>query len=233
MFLKSASLTCSVSVLALAALLAAGCQSSNNSSAGAKSNPRTTNPDKFETTADPPLKARTRFAAGQLAESQGDTNRAIQQYWEAVKVDPKCDEALFRLGVLYCQLKDYPDAIISWKLYLKATNDDATGYSNLAFCEELAGHRAAAESAYRKGLEKDPQNRACRVNFGLMLARDNKLSEATIQLQTVLTAAEVHYNLASVMEQQGKKDQARAEYRKALDLDPNLSDAQVRLDVMK
>src|SRR4051794_13592943 len=46
-------------------------------------------PDKFEASAgDPPLTADTRFAAGQLAESQGDAARAITQYRAALKIDP-------------------------------------------------------------------------------------------------------------------------------------------------
>jgi Flp pilus assembly protein TadD len=48
----------------------------------------------------------------------------------------------------------------------------------------------------------------------------------------VLTPAEVHYNLASVYEWMGRKEQAKVEYRAALALDPRLSDAQARLDAM-
>ena len=36
--------------------------------------------------------------------------------------------------------------------YVKATGGSATGYSNLAFCEELAGRPEAAEGDYQRGL---------------------------------------------------------------------------------
>ena len=62
-----------------------------------------------------------------------------------------------------------------------------------------------------------------------MLARAGRLGEATSQLEAVLTPAEVHYNLASVFESEGKKPAARLEYQKALDLDPDMSDAKVRI----
>ena len=62
-----------------------------------------------------------------------------------------------------------------------------------------------------------------------MLARNGRDQEAVIQLSAVLKPAEVHYNLASVYESVGKKPEARREYQKALELDPRLWEAQVRL----
>ncbi len=220
--------------LAAGLLLIAGCHASKEASASAKDRAKISEADiKFETSEDPPLHAKTHFAAGQLAESQANYPVAIEQYWAALKLQPRYREPLFRLGIVYCHLEHYPDAIVAWKEYLKAAEGDATGYSNLAFCYELAGKHPEAEEAYRKGIDKDPTNNPCRVNYGLMLARDNRIAEATLQLQAVLTPAQVHYNLASVYEHQGSKERARSEYRKALNLDPSLADAEVRLSVMK
>ena len=67
------------------------------------------------------------------------------------------------------------------------------------------------------------------MNYGLMLARQGRFSEASTQLGAVLTAAEVHYDLASVMESQGKTADAKAEYLKALQSDPRMDDARARL----
>lgn len=184
---------------------------------------------RFDTAKDPPLTAHTRFAAGQFAESQNATLPAIAQYREAVKLDPKHPGALFRLGVLYAQIKDYPNAIDAWKRYIRATNDSATGYGNLGFCYELAGKPIDAENAYKSGIARNATDSTCRVNYGLMLARLDRTNEAIVQLQAVLSPAEVHYNLASVYEQQNKPQQARAEYQKALELDPQLNDARQRL----
>jgi Flp pilus assembly protein TadD len=62
-----------------------------------------------------------------------------------------------------------------------------------------------------------------------MLARTGRIQEGMSQLAEVLSPAEVHYNVASVYEQQGRTDDAREEYQKALDLDPKLWEAQSRL----
>jgi tetratricopeptide (TPR) repeat protein len=187
----------------------------------------------FETTQDPPITAETHFAAGQLAETQGDTAGALKQYKETLKLDPKHKRALYRQSICLAQLKKFPEAVASWTKYIEATGGEASAYSNLGFCHELAGQTDEAETAYLRGIERDPKNVPCRTNYGLMLARLGRTAEGTLQLQAVLSPAEVHYNLASVLEHQNRKEAAKAEYRKALELDPKLSDAQTRLSALQ
>jgi tetratricopeptide (TPR) repeat protein len=176
-----------------------------------------------------PLTADTRFAAGQLAESQGNTDVAIKQYKAALKTDSKHLPSMYRLAVVYSQLKKFDDAIGAWQQYVKATNSAAGAYSNLAFCYELAGRGSDAEATYQKGITRDPKDLACRTNYGLMLARHDRVTEAMAIWRPVLSEAEMHYNLASVYEMNGHKFEARTEYQKALQLDPKLTDAKSRL----
>ena len=183
----------------------------------------------FESSEEPALKAETHFAAGQLNETQGSLPLAVEQYEEALKLNPKYIPALFRLGMVYSEMKQYEQAIAIWNRYIEVTEDSAIGYSNLAFCQELSGNRKAAEESYEAGIERDPKNQPCRVNFGLMLARQGRIDEAKSQFAAVLTPAQVHYNIASVLQQQGKKDEARAEFREAIKVDPRFTDAAVRL----
>jgi len=217
----------------IVSLLLAGCTASNNSNTGTYGRSETDDFNagntSFETAEEPDLNVTTRFAAGQLAESQGETANAVLQYREAIKLDPNHQPSLYRLGVLYAEVKDYPNAIATWKQYISATKGSATGYANLGFCYELAGKLNDAEQAYQSGITRETLNQQCRVNYGLMLTRTGRPNEAVIQLQSVLTPAEVHYNMASVYEQQKKVELARAEYRKALVLDPAMNDARTRL----
>jgi len=221
----------------LVATFLAGCSSSNNGAISGVSSEKADRinaaRDPFEKSEDPPITAETHFAAGQLAESQGDFANAVKQYKEALKLDPKQTKSTYRLAVCYSQLKKFNDAVATWKKYNEATGGEANGYSNLGFCHELAGEIDKAETAYLRGIEKDPKNLPCRTNYGLMLARLGRTAEATLQLQAVLSPADVHYNLASVLEHQGRKEAAKAEYRKALELDPNLEDAQTRLSALQ
>ncbi len=199
---------------------------------GAEADRLASEQSRFEKSKEPPMTADTHFAAGQLAESQGAFAQAIEQYKEALKLNPKHLQALYRTGIVYAQVKQYPEAIETWKKYVKATHESAFGYSNLGFCHELAGQPEDAERAYQRGIEKDSANAPCRINYGLMLARRDRMNEAERQLQAALSPAEVHYNLASVFESKGRKEQARQEYQKAIQLDPKFQDAQARLDAL-
>ncbi len=183
----------------------------------------------FERSDDPAIMADTYFAAGQLAESQGLGAKAIEQYRSALGLDPRHQASLYRTAVVRTQLRQFPEAIAAWEAYLKETGYGATGYSNLGFCYELAGRAEEAERAYKQGVANEPANVACRTNYGLMLARLGRRNEAIVQLQAVLPDAQVHYNLGSVHESLGQAEQAKAEYAKALSLDPGLREAREKL----
>ena len=213
-----------IASLTLSCLLVAGCQTTTTEVSdhdGAVP---------VESSTDSPkLNAEMRFAAGQLAESQGRVDTALEQYQECLKLNPQHLGALYRLGVLNAQLKQYPEAIDAWTQYISASGGSAFAYSNLGFCEELSGNPEAAETAYLHGIAKDPQNLPCRTNYGLLLARKGRINEAIRQWQFVLSPAEVHYNLGSVYQMQGRKEQARVEYQEALKLNGEFNDAKLRL----
>ena len=225
-----------MSAIVVTAVLLSGCAKDNNGGISGISrddaNRMNAEHSKFEQSEDPPFTASTRFAAGQFAESQGNLPVAIEQYEEAIKLDARHTPSLYRVGVLQTQVKSYDKAIGAWQHYVEVTSGDSTGYSNLGFCFELAGRPEDAESAYRLGIEKDARNQPCQINYGLMLARSGRITEATIHLQSVLSPSQVHYNIGSAYEQMGKREQARIEYRKALELDPATVDAKTRLSAL-
>jgi tetratricopeptide (TPR) repeat protein len=217
---------------ALLIFLVAGCTKNQQSISrlpDAKANALSAQQSKFERADDPPFTAATHFAAGQLAESQEAQLAAIAHYQAALRIDSHHRDSLYRMATVYTRLKDWPRAIGAWKQYLKQTKNDATAYANLGFCYALAGRKTDAERTYQEGIGKDPANANCRVNYGLFLAREGRVEEASAQWRAVLTEAQVHYNLGSIYEQENKRDQARVEFRAALQHDANLADAKTRL----
>jgi len=190
---------------------------------------RASAPDDFDKGAEVQPNFQTRLAAARLLEAQGNLPGAAMQYDEALKLERDNVEALYRLGILRTTMKQYELAIDAWQRYTKATQKSPVGYGNLGFCYELANQPEQAEQTYRKGVQRDPANQFVRVNFGLMLARLDRIDEAQEQLGAVLPPAAVFYNIASVYEQRGMTEQAREWYRKSLQSDSNFRDAKARL----
>jgi tetratricopeptide (TPR) repeat protein len=179
---------------------------------------------------DPAITVETFYAAAQLAESQELWDRAVAEYDKALKINKDHLPSLYRLGVIYAKFKQYPQAIVIWKHYLAASGGDPTAYANIGFCYELGGNFEEAQDAYESGIRRDPNSAPCRVNYGLMLARRGRFNQAMHQWQVVLPPAEVYYNMGSAYEAMDRKEQAKADFHKALELDPQLADARARLE---
>src|SRR5437588_6643202 len=178
---------------------------------------------------EPQLNADSRFAAGMVAESQGKIDCAIIQYEQALRLNPNHVPSLYRMGVAQTKSKNYEKAVATWKQYVKATGDIASSWANLGFCYEMAGDTENAEVAYKEGLNRDAKSQPCRVNYGLFLARQNRVTEAEVQLSAILKPDEVAYNLAAVYEQQGAIAQAKESLKKALEVNPHNAEAQAKL----
>src|SRR3989442_376459 len=93
-------------ILLAAAVLAAGC-AKDDAMNHADSDRLAAAKVKFEASESKPIAADTRFAAGQLAESQGDIANAFKQYQGALKLDPKHTPTLFRLALLYTNQRQF------------------------------------------------------------------------------------------------------------------------------
>lgn len=181
----------------------------------------------------PGANAAVHVAAGDLAVGQGKLGEAYKQYAKALELEPNSKAALFKLASLYTYDKQFDVAIATWQRYVDATNQSANGYVNLGRANELAERWKPAEVAYLRAVNREPTNKAARVNYGILLAKRDRTDEAEAQLSQALKPAEVQYDLASVQELKHNYAAAVAGYEKALSLDPNFVPAKQRLDNLK
>lgn len=223
-----------VAAAVVAVVCIGGCGGSGRSSGQASRNAEPPlSQQKFDLVDEPPINAETRFAAGQLAETRADWESAIRQYEAALKEMPRDERVIHRLAVAYTYTQQFPKAEGMWLRLVDVTGGSADAWNNLAQCYEYARRPTDAENAYRRAVSADGGNVFARTNYGLMLVRTGRVDEGREQMLAVLSPAEMHYNVASVFELQGNKTLARAEYLKALELDPQMADARKRLSAIE
>jgi tetratricopeptide (TPR) repeat protein len=155
------------------------------------------------------------FRQGLANENAGNTQRAMIHYGQAIDADPMHAPSLYHLGVLQTNSCDYDRAIPTWRQYVHATHNSGEAWSNLGWTYEKMGWQRNAEGAYRSGIIANSASKACQTNLGLFLARHGEPNEALIHLQTAMTSAQAHQNLAMIYREQGLDTKADLEITKA------------------
>jgi tetratricopeptide (TPR) repeat protein len=150
-----------------------------------------------------PQDARALFDRGYVEDAQGHTDAAQDWYLKAVAADPKQFEAHVALGLLFASKGD--------------SQDD----------------QAAREQLYTAvQLEPNPPNPAAKAHADRVLARLVRSSDPTGARDALVDALKLTPETpadtllaAEIAEAAGNGDIAEQEYRKAIDADPNSSDA--------
>ena len=86
----------------------------------------------------------------------------------------------------------------------------------------------------RRAIELDPGDAQARLNYGTMLAQSGRVDEGIDQLREAVRLAPgrlppAHANLGMLYLSRGQNDQALAEFRLALAIDPNFAPARAGL----
>jgi tetratricopeptide (TPR) repeat protein len=109
-----------------------------------------------------------------------------------------------------------------------AGHDDAAAVFSRGEALEPSNRRAA-EAAYRKALELDPDYADAYLNLGALLCESQRFGEAVALYDKALhrlpDEALLHFNRAVALEDQGKASDALASYDTSLRLSPDLADA--------
>ncbi len=159
----------------------------------------------------------TFFQQGLAAQQRGDFTAARKLYIQADASRPKDAETLNNLGAAYRSLGDLKLAEETYRRALAADPRFAPAWSNLAVVLDAVGKRQDATAALQEALRLDPRNVSTKVNLAIQFTSLGIYPEARRLLEEALkdnnTLAEAHYTLGQVLERQGDRTQAIAEYR--------------------
>jgi tetratricopeptide (TPR) repeat protein len=132
-------------------------------------------------------------ALGNALLRQGKHDEAIAEFRTAIKLKPDLADAHVGLGAAFYQQGKHDEAIAEWRTAIKLNPDNADAHNNLgAILCDQVHDYPAAEAAFRQSIRLKPDD------------------------------ASTHINLGNALQAQGKHDEAIAEWRTALRLNPDI-----------
>lgn len=163
-------------------------------------------------------------------DKQGQIEAAIRLYEKARASEPSTEKvASRRLAVLYDRAGDFSKASIEYDALLKANPKDADLLNDLGYSYYCRGDWANAEAHLTKAVQLDSNHKRAWVNLGLALAQQSKWDESYQAFCKAVRPADAHCNIAFILGAQGRIEEAKAQYREALKLDPGMQLAQAGL----
>ncbi len=162
---------------------------------------------------------------GQLAESQGQGDKALESYKKALEVEPNNPGALVSLARFYERKGDSTQAIQYFQKASTANPSDASIHNDLGLAYSKAGNAAAARDSLNKAISLDGKEVRYRNNLATVLVENGQADEAVNQLKQVLPPAVAHYNVAYLHFSKQNIPAAQQQLQTALQIDPNLTQA--------
>lgn len=170
---------------------------------------------------------------GRCARASGHARDAIPLVQESIKLRPAAS-SWDELGLLYDAAEDLASGERSFREAVARDSRSARLHNNLGYNLMLQNKMEGAESEFRSALELDPKFTTACNNMGTVLARRGDLQAALQQFQQASAdPAAAHNNVAVVLIEIGRYEQARDELVKTLDLQPNFGPAMVNLSLVQ
>src|SRR5262245_43491069 len=173
--------------------------------------------------------ARVCLTTAEMLFKAGQDKEAIALYERARSVDPRQAQVCRRLAVLYERQGQTQKAQAEYDRALTMYPRDPGLHSDLGYSCYCRGKYDEAERHLRKAVALDPMHKRAWTNLGMTLGQRGRYDESLTAFANAVPEAQAHSNLGFLLASQGKKEAAKEEYRKALDLDSDLTMASAAL----
>jgi len=174
-----------------------------------------------------PQDAELRNALGWTLFQEAKTAEAVEEYQRAIAADPRHAKAHDNLALALVELGRLDEAAAQFRTSLEIA-PRAEIHSDLGFTLARLGKADEARAEYRKALALDPSCASAHFNLAVALVQDGKLGEAESHYRKALPGrptAEAHNGLGYVLAREDRTDDALAEFRKAIEIDPKFAPA--------
>jgi len=176
------------------------------------------------------------YNSARLAQSEGDLGDAERRYRAAIRAVPSFAEAYLNLGTVYRELNRNEQAVVEYREAIRLRPDWAEAHYNLGNALFDLERYGEAEEAYRAASAIDPENRdaaRCRVN-AREKAGDLAGAEGLVREELARRGedADLRNRLGDLLEKRGREEEALAEYRRAVELNPRHSAAHCNIGLV-
>ncbi len=162
---------------------------------------------------------------GCLLEAKGQSDAAIAQYHEALRLKSNDADTHNNLAIALAATGQMDAAISQYQEAVRLKPHDARMHNNLGIALAATGQTNAAISQYEEAVRLNPNDAWMRNNFGLALARQDRTDEAILQFQEAVRLnpndAWMHNNFGLALARQGQTNEAILQFQEAVRLNPD------------
>ena len=166
---------------------------------------------------------------------QNKFDEAIQQYREAVRLEPDYSVLHNNLGVALDKQGQSEEAIRQYREAVRLQPDYALARNNLGAALNKQGQSEEAIRQFQATLRLKPDYAEAHENLGVALEKRGQSEEAIRQYQEAVRwkpdYADAHNNLGAALDDQGRSDEAISHNQAALRLQPDHAEAHNNLGI--
>jgi len=169
------------------------------------------------------------YNLGKVYQKQRKWDKAIEQFEQATQRSPSNANFQYDLGEAYFQVKKLDQAEKAFDATTSADPKLFKAWWYLGQIRKLLDHPKEADEALRKSIEANPRFPKSYIALGYLYLDYDFNKEAAQVFQGCVTAkeedGECHNGYGLALKNLKQYEQATAEFKKAIDLDPELFDA--------
>ena len=152
--------------------------------------------------------------------NRGDLTEAISEYQAALKADPRLRGIHYELGEAFAQQSPSPESLEraerEFRAALTENSSDANAEAQLGLIELLRSNPEQAIGHFKRAFALNHENALAEQGMGKALVYLNRIPEALPYLEKAAQLdpenGDVHYRLAMVYRQLGRKSDAEREF---------------------
>lgn len=149
-------------------------------------------------------------------EWQGDETRAIEEFQQALRVNPRMPEMAFGVGYIYFKQHRYEDARAWFAKELALDPCYTKAHHYLGEMEAAEGRFEQAAARYRKAMECDPEYGDPYIGLGMVYERRGELELAVKLYREAVRLKpndmQAHYKLGLALRRAGLREEGDAEF---------------------